>query len=274
VNLSDVTTREWRTTAAYLLVGAVGTGVVGVALAPVVQSLQRAAYGSFYLSLGPWRATEAAVLLAGSVVGLLSIGVPTTLVAAVRGSRASVPPILAGLGALFGVSIFLLVFVALLGLFEPPAAMAALVVAVATLGAGLYRLGTDHRTVATFAGGVPVFALLLVFLAAVPAGGHALVAEETGDPDPAEANGSLADFGEAPEVGDDLFRSATREGDDPASYRLSLREYDRGSSAAQLLDANGVTCPYLGANADEESETFVAEYDGTYYRVRCVTDAE
>lgn len=272
MNPGDATTGARRTAALYLLAGAIGTGVLGVALAPILPSLRRAAYGSFYLSLGPWRATEAAVLLAGSVAGLVSLGAPTTLVAAVRGSRASVPPILAGLGALFGVSIFLLVFVALLGLFEPPAAIVALVVAVAALGVSLYRLGTDHRTVATFAGGVPVFALLLVFLATVPGGGHALVAEETGVPDPAEANGSLADFEEAPEVGDDLFRSATREGGDPAIYRLSLREYDRGSSVAQLLDANGVRCPFLDAGG--ESGAFLAEHDGATYRVRCVADAE
>jgi hypothetical protein len=274
VDLGDATIGDRRTTAVYLLVGAIGTGVLGVALTSILPSLRRAAYGSFYLSLGPWRATEAAVLLSGSVAGLVSLGVPTTLVAVVRGSRASVPPILAGLGALFGVSIFLLVFVALLGLFEPPAAIVALVVAVAALGVGLYRLGTDHRTVATFAGGVPVFALLLVLLAAVPGGGYALVAEETGVPDPADANGSLADFEAAPEVRDDLFGSATREGDDPITYGLSLREYDHGSSAARFLGENGVTCPYVSANADEESETFVAEHDGTYYQVRCVATPE
>lgn len=251
----------------YLLAGAIGTGVAGVALAPILASLRRAAYGSFYLSLGPWRATEAAVLLVGAVAGLLSIGVPTTFVAFVRGSRDSVPPILAGFGALFGVSVFLLVFVALLGLFEPPAAMAALVVTLAALGVGLYHLGTDHRTVATFAGGVPVFALLLVFLAASPGGGYALVAEETG-----ATNGSVANFEAAPDVGDDLFVSANREGSDPATYRLSLREYDHGASAAQLLDANGVRCPSLDAGG--ESDAVLAEYDGTTYRVRCVADGE
>jgi len=269
MNPGDDTTGTRRTTAVYLLAGAVGTGVAAAALAPVVPWLQRAAYGSFYSSLGPWRATEAAVLLAGAVVGLLSVGVPTTLVASLRGSRDSVPPILAGLGALFGVSVFLLVFVALLGLFDPPVAMAALVVAVAALGPGLYHLGTDRRTVAAFAGGVPVFALLLVLLATTPGGGYALVAEETGD-----TNDRVADFEAVPEVSDDLFGSASREGDDPATYRLSLREYDHGSSAARFLDANGVRCPYLDADAGGESDPFLAEHDGTTYRVRCVADAE
>lgn len=269
MNLSDATTGERRTTAVYLLAGALGTGIAAAVLSLVAPWLQQAAYDSFYLSLGPWRATEAAVLLAGAVVGLLSIGIPTLLVASVRGSRDSLPPILASLGALFGVSIFLLVFVALLGLFELPVAMAALVVAVAALGVGLYHLGTDPRTVVTFAGGVPVFALLLVFLAALPGGGYALVAEETGD-----TNGSVADFDETPEVRDDLFRSANREDDDPITYRLSLREYDHGPSAVRFLDANGVRCPSLDADAGRESEPFVAEHDGVTYRVRCVADPE
>jgi Na+-driven multidrug efflux pump len=266
MNLGDATAGARRTVAVYLLAGAIGTGVIGVALTPILPSLKQAAYGSFYSSLGPWRATEAAVLLMGAVAGLLSIGAPTTFVALVRGSRDSVPPILISLGALFGVSIFLLVFVAVLGLFEPPVAIVGLVVAVAGLGVGLYHLGTDHRTVATFAGGVPIFTLLLVFLAAVPGGGYTLVAEETG-----ATNGSVADFEAAPELGDDLFVSATRENSDTGTYRLSLREYDRGSNAAQFLGANGVRCPYLDVGG--ESDTVLAEHDGTTYQVRCVADA-
>jgi hypothetical protein len=45
-----------------LLAGAIGTAVVSIALTPVVVPLQRAAYASVYAQLGPWRATEAAVI--------------------------------------------------------------------------------------------------------------------------------------------------------------------------------------------------------------------
>ncbi|MFB6227280.1 MAG: hypothetical protein ABEH88_01635 [Halobacteriales archaeon] len=274
MNLTDVTTGQSRTAAAHLLGGAIGAGVVGATLSPIVPSLQQATYATLYAQFGPWRATEAAVLLAGAIVGLLSVAVPTVLVALVRGPRDSVPPILAGLGALFGVSVFLVVFVAPLGLLGSRAAMVALVIVVGLLGVGLYHLRTDPRTVATFGGGVPVFALLLVLLVATPGGGYAIVAEETRALDSGDVNGSVADFDSSPEVRDDLFSPANREDGDPATYRLSLREYDRGSSAARFLDANGVRCPYLGVDGDEESGTFVAVHDGTHYRVRCIATPE
>ena len=50
---------------------------------------------------------------------------------------------------------------------------------------------------------------------------------------------------------------------------LSLREYDGESRAARFLDAHGVRCPYLNANTGEKPGSFVAEHDGTHYRVTC-----
>jgi hypothetical protein len=258
------------TGAAYLLAGAVGTAAVAIALTPVVVPLQQAAYASVYAQLGPWRATEAAVILAGAIVGLLAVAVPTLLVTALRGKRAAVVPVLVAFGAAFGVSVFVVVFAAVLGLLGLPTAFAALVVATAAIGTVLYYLETGIRAIATFAGGVPVFALLILVLAVGLGwgGGYDLVATERPD-----ATDAAADFEEAPAVRDDLLRAGNREGGDgePATYRLPLRGYDGESRAARFLDAHGVRCPYLNANAGEEAGSFVAEHDGTYYRVTCVT---
>lgn len=257
------------TAAAYLVAGAIGTAAVSIALTPIVLPLQRATYGSFYAPLGPWRATEAAVILAGAVVGLLALAVPTLLVASLRGSRDAVPPMLAGFAALLGVSLFVVVFAALLGLFELPGAFFALVVAVVAFGAVVHALDTGVRPVATFAGGVPVFALLLVLLAAGLGwgGGYELVAQELPDDE-----GYAVEFDEAPEVRDDLFRAVNRDEEGGAvAYRLQLRGYDGESAAARFLAEHDVRCPYINGNAGAEAGSFVAEHDGTRYRVTCVT---
>jgi len=257
------------TTAAYLVAGAIGTAAVAIALTPIVLPLQRVTYGSVYASLGPWRATEAAVILAGAVVGLFALAVPTLLVAFLRGSRDSVLPILAGFAALLGVSVFAAVFAALLGLFDLPGAFLGLVVAVVALGVVLHLIEPGIRTVATFAGGVPVFALLLVLLAVGLGwgGGYELVAEELPDGD-----GDAVDFDEAPEVRDDLFRAVNREDEGgEVTYRLQLRGHEGASAAAWFLAGHGVRCPYINGNAGAEPGSFVAEHDGTHYRVSCVT---
>jgi hypothetical protein len=268
MNRNGITLERVGTTTAYLLAGAIGTAVVAIALTPVAVPLQRAVYGSLQAQLGPWRATEAAVLLAGAIVGLVAIAVPTLVVTALRGQRGTIVPILAAFGAAFGVSVFVMMFVAVLGLLGLPTALTVLVAAVAVLVAVPYYLGTGVRPIATLAGGVPVFALLLLLLAVGLGwgGGYDLVAEERPG-----ATGPAAEFEEAPAVRDDLFREANREGGDgePATYRLPLRGYEGASSAARFLDSHGVRCPYLNANTGP-SDSFLAEHDGRYYRVSCV----
>ena len=268
MNRNDITFGSVGRTATYLFLGAIGTAIASIALTPIVVPLQQAAYGSFYAQIGPWRATEAAVLLSGAVVGLLAMVGPTLAVLFLRDDPAVAVPVLVAFGAAFGVSTFVMMFGALLGLLGFPVAVFLLVIVASLLSVVLYWLEVDARVTTTFVGGVPVFVLLLVLLAAGLGwgGGYDLVAEER-----LAANDSAIDFSEAPEVRDDLFRADNREGGDgdPVTYRLSLRGYDNESSAARFLADHGVRCPYLNANTGQDPGSFVAEHDGIHYRVTC-----
>lgn len=162
------------------------------------------------------------------------------------------------------------------GLLAAVVAFAAFVVAVPLT---VRSLGAWPGGVTAFVGGVPVLVVLLLLLGFGLGwgGGYDVVATEL--PDSAVSGSADASFEEAPELRDDLLAPSTddvyatcRETDEGRrTCRLSLRGYEHEARTARFLDRHGVRCPLRGSSVDEtRNRSFVAEADGSYYRVRCV----
>jgi len=80
----------------------------------------------------------------------------------------------------------------------------------------------------------------------------------------------VADFDAVPEISDDLFGAVGYE--DDGVYRLPLRGYAHEARGARWLDRHGTRCRFLNARPEQgldEGGSFLAEYDGTVYRVTC-----
>ncbi|WP_197425551.1 hypothetical protein, partial [Halobacterium sp. CBA1126] len=156
---------------------------------------------------------------------------------------------------------------AFLGVLGFPTVAVAVAVVAAAATAGLRRARVSRGATVTFAGSLPVLALLLVLLGVGLGwgGGYEVVAEPTD----AGADRPAADLSDAPEVRADLFAAPDEDG----VYRLGLRDYDRERQAARALDDRGVRCPFVNTPSNpvyDPDASFVAEHDGQYYRVSCV----
>jgi hypothetical protein len=278
MDLSDLTLETVARTAGHLLGGTVGTLVVGLGLLRVLQPLQAPVFDAFYLAVGPWTAEVTATVLVFVLAGSLALGLPTLLSVAVRAGTDDLQPLVVGLAGLVGVLVVGVAASALVGLEEFLAAVVALVVVAVAVPVGLYRFDTWPDGVAAYVGGLPVVFLLLAALAFGLGwgGGYYVVAEEV----PAEEvdTSAAAEFSEAPELRDDLLDPSRddvyancEEEDGRRTCRLSLRGYDDEAAAARFLDSHGVRCPYRNAPSRETpgDQSFVAEADGTYYRVSC-----
>jgi len=256
-------------TAGYALFGAVGAVVAALALTPALGPLQRAVYDAFYLALGPWPATEAASVLHIVAVGSLAVTIPLLVAEYAAGDR--VQTLAVGAAVAFAVLVAASVLAAFAGVlgFPTVAVIVALVAAAAT--AGLRRVGASRGATVTFAGSLPVLALLLVLLGVGLGwgGGYDVVAEPI---DAGTVDGPVADFADAPAVRDDLFSAAACDPADGDTCRLSLRGYDHQQQAARVLAANGVRCPFVNAPRNpvyDPDASFVAVHDGQHYRVSC-----
>lgn len=251
--------------------GAFGVGVTAI-VALVVLNLtdsgQAGVYDRVYLHLGPSGATEVAILAHFLAAGMIALGV--TMVAADylsdRGAN------IHAVGVVFAAMLALVVgflVVAVSGLAAFLTVL--LVLAVAFLGVPLwlrYRSGVRSGAVPAFVGGIPVIVLLL-FLAGFGLGwgwGYVVVAEEIPE---SSVDGPVADMGEMPEVRDDLFAGdCESSGEDRRQCHLQLRGYEHEVTAAQFMERQGVRCPYQTTYSGEE-DAFIADDDGTYYRVTC-----
>lgn len=81
--------------------------------------------------------------------------------------------------------------------------------------------------------------------------------------------GPVADFDGVPEVRDDLFvGDCETTGEDRRRCHLQLRGYEHEQAAARFIARHSVRCPCQNTCSGEE-DSFIAEHEGTYYRVTC-----
>lgn len=262
---------RWRrvgAVAGYLLLGAVGTAIAALVLLPLTQAVQRGIYGALYLHLGPSGATQTAILAHFLAVGVVAIAAPT-IIGSYHSDRLAHGRALAAVLATMAGIVVAFLLVSLAGLAAFLTAVAALVV-IAIGVPLLLRVGYGVRSggLVAFVGGTPVLVLLLL-LAGFGLGwgwGYDMTAE-------AVSNGAgppTADFDDVPAVRDDLFAPGNCEtgADDRRVCHLSLRGYEHELQAARFMARHGVRCPYQNAPV-EPPGSFVADHDGTDYRVTC-----
>lgn len=82
-------------------------------------------------------------------------------------------------------------------------------------------------------------------------------------------NGSTASLDDIPEVRDELFAGdCETTTEDRQVCRMYLRGSDYEATAARFMAQNGVRCPYQNTYSSK-GDAFIAEHDGTYYRITC-----
>lgn len=276
--LDDVTVGDVARVVGYLLVGAVGTLVGAIVALRLLGPLRPAIYEAYYLSIGPWSATEAASVLVFAAAVLTPGAVLAVVAAGLEGDRETAGRVAVRLVVGLG-----LVLTAVAGaLFLHVEAVLMALVAVAAVGmavpVGLWWAGSWAGGGPTFLGSVPVMLFLLLVLGAGLGwgGGYDLVAREV----PADAvDEPVATFEGYEAVRDDLLSPDDGGGtyancetaDGLETCRLPLRGYVHEAAAARFLAANGVRCGYRGSGGTGQASnrSFVAEADGSYYRLRC-----
>lgn len=203
----------------------------------------------------------------------------STLLAEVNRSRFDrARALVAGLAGMLLVCVLFVAVAALAGANSWLTAIAAFGAFAVAVPVGLRRIGAWPAAATAFAGGIPVLVVLVLLLGFGLGwgGGYDVVAREV----PASAvNGSAdATFDDVPRLRDDLltppednYAYCERNDEGRRTCRLPLRGYDHEARAARFLDRHGVRCPYRNARATPDgNRSFVAEHDGTYYRVTCV----
>lgn len=254
----------------YIALGFVGTALTALLALPLTHGVQSPIYHLLYLEVGPSAATQTAILTHFLAAGFLAIAVPTVVgdyLSDGLAHRRAIGVLLAAL--LAHVVLFLVVGVAGLGVYP----VGFLVLALGVIAGGLllrYRYGVRSGGLLAFGGGVPVlFALLLLAGFGLGWGwGYVMTAQEVPE---SSVEGTAADFAEVPAVSEDLFGSYDCETDPDGRRvcRLHLRGYEHERTAARFMDRHGVRCPYQGAGSSDRRDSFVAEHEGTYYRVTC-----
>jgi hypothetical protein len=264
----DVSGSDVLAVLGYVALGFAGTAITVIGVVYLLRPLQPVVYDAFYLLLGPWTATEAAVIFHLAVAGVPAIGLPTLVAELLGGQHPRTVTV--GVFALLVALVAVFVVTALLGLLSFLTVLVAYVLLVAAALAGLVTSDAATGSRLAFGGGVPVLALLLVLLAFGLGwgGGYDVVAEPLPGHD---ASDDVPDFEDAPAVAEDLFDQQHCDPGD-GGCRLPLRGYEHERRAARFLDANGVRCPFVNAPTTpvyDRDASFVAEYDGDYYRISC-----
>ena len=268
MDVPDITPRQVATTAAYFLLGVVGTAIAVLGVLLVLQPVQPVLYGAVYLWLGPSEATQFALLAHFVLSGAVAVTVPTLLGEYLSDRGANLRALLVGLGVVAGL---LLVLLAVMG-----AGLAAFPVALLwVLASGVavpvllrYRYGVRSGGVSAFVGGIPVLAFVLL-LAGIGLGwgwGYVVTAEEVTESGFGDAE--VASMETVPQVREDLFTGdCSGDGNGGERCYLELRGYEHELAATRFLDRHGVRCPYRGTGHDPGS--VLVRHDGTYYRVSC-----
>ena len=269
MNRSTRTLKRIGTPVVYFLAGGVGTAAAALVALNLLESIQPVVYDLLYLRLGPSEATKVAVLTHFLVAATVGISVPLLAGDYLSDRGENLPTLVPGVAALLGlVVVFLLATLA----GGAPFLAALVVLAVALVGLPLalrYWMGVQSGGLPAFAGGIPVVVVLL-FLTGFGIGwgwGYVVTAQEV---PPSTVTDPVADFEDVPEIRDDLFVDGDCETttDDRRQCRLHLRGYEHERTAARFMARNGVRCPFQNTHAGE-ADAFVAEYDGTPYRVTC-----
>lgn len=270
LNLTWTTLRQAGVTFGYVVLGMLLTVATALAALYLTQPMQSVVYDLFYLRVGPSEATETAILVHFLTAGLAGLGVSLTVgdfLGDGTSNRAPLGKAVAGLAAL------VVVFLALAAVGLAAFLTAILVLSLGFVGVPLalrYRYGVESGGVPAFLGGVPVVVLLLL-LAGFGIGwgwGYVMTAREMPD---AAVDGTVTDFEDAPEVRADLFDADNCEttSDGRRECLLSLRGYEHERRAARFMAQHGVQCPYQNSPSPGRSESFLAQVDGTYYRISC-----
>ncbi|MDL0139557.1 hypothetical protein PNP85_08575, partial [Halobacterium salinarum] len=162
MNISTPTLKQAGTTAAYLVLGAIGTAAVALGTLSVAQPIQPTVYELFYLQVGPSDATQTAILAHFLVAAIVGLAIPMFVGDYLSDRGANLHVLAGGIVAMFGL---LLVFfvVALAGLAAFLTAI--LVLAVGLVGVPLaLRFGYGIRSggVPGFVGGIPIVLVLLL----------------------------------------------------------------------------------------------------------------
>lgn len=265
---SRETLKRVGTVAGYFVLGMIGTAAVALVLLNLLQPVQGVVYDLFYLPVGPSEATETAILTHFLVSGVIAISVPLLVGDYLSDRGANLRALAWGVAAMLGLVLVFLV-VALTGLAAFLTAL--LVLAIGLVGVPVvlrYWAGVRSGGLPAFVGGIPVLVVLL-FLAGFGLGwgwGYVMIAEEV----PASSvDGPVADFGEVPEIRDDLFVEGDCETTDGRRQcLLQLRGYEHELEAARFMDRHGVRCPYQNTYTGQE-DAFYTEYEGTTYRITC-----
>jgi hypothetical protein len=265
----NVSPRDAVVAVGYALAGAIGTALAAFVAVNVTRPVQPAVYDAFYLTLGPWSATEAASILHIGVAGVLAAAVPTAAAEFLDGSR-----VRAVAGGFLAAAVALVVAFAAAAVLDRLGFLTVVVAyalfAAAALAALRYSDAASAST-AAFVGSLPVLALLLLLLGFGLGwgGGYDVVAEPVG---PSAVDGPAADFEDEPAVREDLFSAAACDPADGGVCRLTLRGYEHERRAARVLARHGVRCPFVNAPRNpvyDPDASFVAERDDRYYRVTC-----
>ncbi|MEF8854337.1 MAG: hypothetical protein V5A24_02415 [Haloarculaceae archaeon] len=254
---------------AYLLLGFVGTAAVALATLNLTLPVQPVIYDLFYLRLGPSMATETAILGHFFVSILVGLAVPVLIGDYLSDRWANLREMGLAIATMVGVFVLFLV-VAVAGIDPFLTALIMLALGLVSVPLAL-RFGAGVRSggVPVFVGGIPVIVFLLL-LAGFGIGwgwGYIVSAEEVPESTVSEP---AADFSEVPEVAADLFvrGDCDTTTDDRRRCRLSVRGYDREVRTIRFLADQGVRCPSHIAGSGS-SGSFVAEYEGRYYRITC-----
>lgn len=264
------------TIAAYLLLGVIGTTATGLVLLYALEPLQAVIYNAVYLQMGPSEAFITAIITHFLVTSVIALSV-SMLVGDYLSDRLAHRAALAkGTAAMLGlVLVFFLVPVTgltavLTALFLLPGAFVVVILLLR------FRYGARSGGVPAFFGGIPLIIVLFFLFAMAGWGwGYVITAEEV--PASAVDGSAAADFSTVPELRDDLV--ATDCSTDTNGRRVCrLRQHeiqshteesrDYEARAARFMARHGVRCPYQTTQSGQ-SESFIATYNGSYYRVTC-----
>jgi hypothetical protein len=262
--------RRVATTAALALLGLVGTAAVAFVLLPVTGSLQAPVYRAVYPALGPTDATFAATLAQFVVVTAVAASAPALVAHHLAGGTVDARAVAAALGVAL-LAVVAAAALLLTGLVPVEAGFVLAVAAFVAVAVVLrFRFGVRSGGVTALVGATPAVVLLLALAGFGLGWGWGYVVSAEAVPDSAVNGTAVADFDEVPDVRDDLFAAdACEQRSEGRVCRLHLRGYEHERRAARFLARHGVRCPLANGGGSFEAATFVAEHDGTLYRVGC-----
>ena len=258
--------------AAALLLGAAGTGAFFWVVGRFAHGLRAALLDALYGTVGPTAAWQLSTTVWFTAVGSVAVAVPPLLLAmaSAREDRGRVLELVGGFAGLTILAVVLFAGAGYLGVLEFSLVAVGLLLLLAGHYVVLRSRGGSPEAVVVFVGGLTLL-LPLVFLfgSAFAAGGSYHVVATAVPTDSVERE-NVARFDDVPAVRDALFSrdACDAYGDRERVCRLPLDGSRSAERAVAFLAENGVRC-VVPAHARPRGPSFVAEHDGTRYRVTC-----